>query len=217
MTRHTSYRGCGVTCNRSSLILLGLHISETFSTPIHHIVSSSPIGPSLPPIMPWPPSTPSALRPNNPRRPSSSSSSKPAQSYSNPTYPLRVLADILNYEHYNRGGRYTSTLKAKLTRDLFHCIWYKPEWRACFLSDTSDLAPAGGELRVPPMTDTNAAAVGWVRLDENELDQSWRLSDHQAAVDAKRKAAGKQPIRAVTRGMSCGKVLQRFDRTYLCK
>lgn len=133
----------------------------------------------------------------------------PEATSSNPqhsSYPLRVLNDTLHYEHFNRAGRYHPALRGKLTKSLFSCLWEKPEWRACFFEDPNDES-------VP----STSGSSGWMEVDEDGFERPWRLSDHQAAVDQRRKEAGKQPIRQVPVGKTCGKVLQRFDRTYLCK
>lgn len=47
-------------------------------------------------------------------------------------------------------------------------------------------------------------------------EKTWSLLDVQLQAEEKRRKAGKE-ARKPKPGAVCGKVLQRFDRTYICK
>jgi len=48
----------------------------------------------------------------------------------------------------------------------------------------------------------------WIYSDEEGMERPWRLSDFQ-------KTTRKEPN--IAPGRACGKVLERYDRTYTCK
>ena len=115
------------------------------------------------------------------------------------THPLRVLYDLFLYSPHSRKGWFNSTAHATILRQLFFSIWYNSEWLDLFELKQS---PDGAKMPV------SKDITDWISSDEEGMEKQWRLSDYQAGVR-------KEP--AVARGRSCGKVLERYDRTYTCK
>jgi len=58
--------------------------------------------------------------------------------------------------------------------------------------------------RMPTSKDIN----DWVFSDEEGMEKPWRLKDYQRGLRTKPE---------VSPGRSCGKVMERYDRTYTCK
>ncbi len=118
--------------------------------------------------------------------------------------PHKSLNELLQIGHLQRQGRFTHTARATILRQLFHTIWQRSEWVAFFGLE--------GEKVPQPKSLSD-----WLSLDELGNEKSWSLSECQKRVEAKRVRAGKVPLKVVKRGRTCGKVLQRFERTYTCK
>jgi hypothetical protein len=116
-----------------------------------------------------------------------------------PTHPLRVLYDLFLYSPHSRKGWFNSTAHATILRQLFFSIWYNPDWLNLFELDNS---PDGS--RMPTSKDIN----DWIHSDEDGMEKPWRLSDFQKKMRAESDVAP---------GRACGKVLERYDRTYTCK
>lgn len=131
---------------------------------------------------------------------SSATSSLPT----NVSEPHRLLNDLFQNGHLQRGGRFSAIPRATILRQLFQTIWQKPEWIGLF----------GVERETIPHL---KSLHDWVTQDENGDDRSWSLSEAQERAEAGRVRAGKSPLRVVKRGRTCGKVLQRYERTYTCK
>ncbi|ORX38539.1 ubiquitin-protein ligase [Kockovaella imperatae] len=132
--------------------------------------------------------------PRDPRLPAFTTLPIPTE----PSHPHRILHDLINYSHYSRHGRFTSTAHATVLRQLFQTVWRKPEWVPFF-----DMAPedAAGMPGSKSMSD-------WLWLGEDGLERGWKLSEAQSKVEK---------TSPPSRGKSCGKILHRFDRTYSCK
>jgi E3 ubiquitin-protein ligase UBR1 len=81
-----------------------------------------------------------------------------------------------------------------------------PEWHRFLL-------PPGGTQLLPDVNDP----TGFVWTDEYGVLRTWSLHALQQSADAELVARGKQPVRKQRPGRSCGRVLQRQERTYTCK
>lgn len=115
------------------------------------------------------------------------------------THPLRVLYDLFLYSPHSRKGWFNATAHATILRQLFFSIWYNQEWMGLFELDSD---PDGS--RMPTSKDIN----DWVFSDEEGMEKPWRLKDYQRGLRTKPE---------VSPGRSCGKVMERYDRTYTCK
>lgn len=115
-----------------------------------------------------------------------------------PSDPQRGLYESLQHSWHERNGRFTTTVKATLTRNLFWAICPSNEWLPYYMMDGDKwLTRTLGE---------------WLVRDDLESSVPWSLRDHQRRIRAKRK------IRPEARpGRVCGKTLHRYDRTYTCK
>jgi E3 ubiquitin-protein ligase UBR1 len=116
----------------------------------------------------------------------------------------RSLNDLFQTGHIQRAGRFSHTARAYVLRQLFHTIWQRPEWVALFGLE--------GEKVPQPKSLSD-----WLLQDENGGEKSWSLAEVQKRADARGVRMGKAPLRVVKPGRTCGKVLQRFERTYTCK
>lgn len=113
-------------------------------------------------------------------------------------HPLRKLHDLLVYSPHSRHGWFNNTAHATFLRQLFFSIWYKPEWIALF---DLDRHPDG--VKMPSSKNIH----DWIYSDELLNEKPWSLSEYQKRINGKTKRPGK----------TCGKVMQRMDRTYTCK
>nr|XP_019011443.1 ubiquitin-protein ligase [Kwoniella pini CBS 10737]OCF50224.1 ubiquitin-protein ligase [Kwoniella pini CBS 10737] len=123
------------------------------------------------------------------------------------TDPHRFLSEILATSHIQRDGRFSNSMKAALMRSLFQCIWQKQDWIKYFL-------PPDEDITIPSFSHLN----DWL-MNENDtfITKSWSLKEAQDKADASLLAKGKGSIRKVRNGTICGKVLNRFERTFTCK
>lgn len=114
------------------------------------------------------------------------------------TDPHRALYEALQNGWQERNGRFTTTVKATLTKLLFTSICPKPEWLPLYLME--------GDKWL------NRTLGEWLVRDDVESSVPWSLRDHQRRFKARRK------VRPEPRpGKVCGKTLHRYDRTYTCK
>ena len=115
-----------------------------------------------------------------------------------PSHPHRILHDLINYSHYSRNGRFTSTAHATVLRQLFQTVWRRPECVRFF-----DMTP-DESARMPG----SKIMSDWLWLADDGLEKGWKLSEAQKKVE---------PTLPPRKGRSCGKILNRYDRTYSCK
>lgn len=120
-----------------------------------------------------------------------------------------MLFDFLQSAASARNGRWSSSIRATITRALYMTFWYRREWMRFF--DVGDM----------PTPDMRALGE-WIASGENG-DLSWSLAEHQRK-ERKKKGKGREggeapgePGGSGRRGRVCGKTLVRFDRTYTCK
>lgn len=142
------------------------------------------------------------------------------------------LHDLLLYGHRDaENPELSPQQRATVTRQLYHCILNRPEWVACFLGD-GDSIPNGSGNDSPthnhdPATPSSSRPLtlpAWDSLSDWLVpgteqfgpERTWSLLDVQQAAEERRRRAGK-PSRQPKPGAVCGKVLQRYDRTYICK
>ncbi|WWC63263.1 uncharacterized protein I303_105863 [Kwoniella dejecticola CBS 10117] len=123
------------------------------------------------------------------------------------TDPHRLLSEILATSHTQRDGRFSNSMKAALIRNLFQCIWQKQEWIKYFL-------PPSEDSELPSFNYSN----DWLVSDQDtSMTKPWSLKEAQDRAEAASLAKGKGSIRKVRNGTICGKVLNRFERTFTCK
>lgn len=118
--------------------------------------------------------------------------------------PHKALNELFQNGHVQRSGRFSHTARANVLRQLYHTVWQRPEWLSLFGLE--------GEKVPQPKTLSD-----WLIQDDNGNEKSWSLNEAQSRADARRARAGKAPIRHIKPERVCGKVLQRFTRTYTCK
>jgi E3 ubiquitin-protein ligase UBR1 len=111
--------------------------------------------------------------------------------------------------------------RAAITRELYRVMLSMPEGRAALLPLPEDPSPPGAYTPSPgpPSWDDRALEDWLVHPEENEgfgPQRVWSLLDAQHALDERNRRLGK-PGRMPKPGSVCGKVLQRFERTYICK
>ncbi|WVR07574.1 hypothetical protein IAU60_004616 [Kwoniella sp. DSM 27419] len=136
------------------------------------------------------------------------------QPYPSLADPHRALNELLHHAHLQRGGRFSNNIRATVVRALYHTIWQAPEWQDLFLSPEDFLDEAQtGDTALPSLGDLSR----WTTVDEQGITRPWSLKEAQKKAEQRRKKAGKEPNRKVRLGQHCGRVLQRFERTYSCK
>ncbi|WRT68366.1 uncharacterized protein IL334_005342 [Kwoniella shivajii] len=169
---------------------------------------------------------PSSLNPFS--RSSNSSNPNPAESHSSmsfnpssssssslipPTEPHKALSEILANAHISREGKFSNSTKAALIKGLYQTIWQKQEWIKYFLPVSSSNNHDHNDTTLPSFGNLG----DWLISDENGNTKPWSMSQAQSNLENQFKDKGKQPLRKVRNGMICGKVLQRFERTFTCK
>lgn len=135
------------------------------------------------------------------------------------------LVDLLASGHLNAEIPDLQPLqRAAITRQLYATILSQPEWVAAFLPD-------GAGQDIPALSSTSGSSSStapplpsWDNLDEWLVpggegfgpERAWSLLDTQRGFEERNRKAGR-PARKSKPGSVCGKVLQRYDRTYICK
>ncbi|WVQ99973.1 hypothetical protein IAU59_007116 [Kwoniella sp. CBS 9459] len=130
----------------------------------------------------------------------------PNQLLIGPSDPHKALSDLLQQSHLARGGKFSNTVKATLVRALYQTIWQRPEWQALFIASS-------GMGDIPSALNLN----DWIVTEENESSKIWSCHAAQKAIEEKRAERGEEPLARRRQGRICGKVLQRFERTFTCK
>jgi hypothetical protein len=110
----------------------------------------------------------------------------------------KYLHDLLTQLPLQRAGNFTASSHATLVRQLFSTIWQKDLIRHWDI-ERGDY-PSGKELG------------DWVKRDEHGIEVGWSLHEAQNRVIARK--GGNVRVR---KGRLCGKILQRYERTYSCK
>ncbi|KLT39021.1 ubiquitin-protein ligase [Cutaneotrichosporon oleaginosum] len=113
--------------------------------------------------------------------------------------------------------------RAQVVRQLYKTILNQPEWVAAFLPDPADdsdfsaQASASGARStfIPSWDDASEWLLPYTDTTY-EPQRCWSLLDAQRLNEERHRRAGK-PGRVSRPGSICGKVLQRYDRTYICK
>ncbi|KAL1406424.1 E3 ubiquitin-protein ligase ubr1 [Vanrija albida] len=139
------------------------------------------------------------------------------------------LHDLLFFGHRDaENPELSPQQRATVTRQLYLCILNRPEWAACFLGDGESIPPngAGTDSEDPSGSASSSRASSltlpsWDNLNEWLVpgteqfgpERTWSLLDVQQAAEETRR----KPPRKPKPGAVCGKVLQRYDRTYICK
>ncbi|KAL7423887.1 E3 ubiquitin-protein ligase ubr1 [Cryptotrichosporon argae] len=112
--------------------------------------------------------------------------------------------------HYGHEAHPTTTYdveaRARLVRALYATVFHRPEWQALF-------AIPGEADRLPRLD----ALDGWVVLDERKAEAAWSVYEYQLRAEERRRRLGKETTRTRRKGATCGRVLQRLERTYSCK
>lgn len=150
--------------------------------------------------------------------PPSSSSNLPARPYGYKAPPWvkipvpqdpydqhRIFYDVLNHSVVQRRGNWVTQSHAMVLRQVFQTIWQSKEWADCFGLFGNELDEEGEGEKIIGSKNVS----DWIKLDDHGIEHSWSLSDYQ-------KRMGIRPS-TMELGRACGKVLQRFDRTYTCK
>lgn len=130
---------------------------------------------------------------------------------SNSDNPHRLLFDLIHVAHTSRQGRFSGSVQATIVRQLYLTIWSRPEWARLFLVDQGRTNGPGESSQVehPPSMKN---VEDWVKAEG-----IWSLNNWQDKVEVRRRRAGKLPVRRVRPGTSCGKIMQRYERSYTCK
>lgn len=128
------------------------------------------------------------------------------------------LFDLLLLGHRHiENPELTPLQRAAITRQLYSCVLARPEWRECFLPSSSD--EASSSTSVPSWDNLYEWLVpsqGPAQGDGFGPEKTWSLYAAQQAIEDKARKAGKS-TKQPKPGAVCGKVLQRYDRTYICK
>ncbi|KAK8854813.1 hypothetical protein IAR55_003552 [Kwoniella newhampshirensis] len=130
--------------------------------------------------------------------------------------PHRVLSEIITHSHLQRGARFTNNTRSAIVRQLFQTLWQRPEWASLFLPLEHGHIDEEGEPEVLPRADN---LDSWLVEDHvgSVGMKAWSLTDTQKRVEETRKRARKEPWKKARQGQICGKVFQRFERTFTCK
>lgn len=142
------------------------------------------------------------------------------------------LYDLLHSGHRNTENPALQPLqRAAITRQLYATILSQPEWCAAFLpegmvQDAALVSPEASGSSTNSNSNTQAAPSlpSWDNLNEWLVpagegfgpERTWSLLATQQALEERNRKAGR-PARKPKPGAVCGKVLQRYDRTYICK
>ncbi|ORY35607.1 ubiquitin-protein ligase [Naematelia encephala] len=128
----------------------------------------------------------------------------PSSSNTRTVDPHKMLHDMLQQSPYSRSGRFDIRSRGELVRQLYLSFMQRPEWASLFMleNETPVSARQWNE---------------WVVTNENGVEEQWSLSGFQRHLDEERKRAGLEPHRKIKYGRTCGRVLRRFERTYMCK
>nr|XP_019044649.1 ubiquitin-protein ligase [Kwoniella bestiolae CBS 10118]OCF23579.1 ubiquitin-protein ligase [Kwoniella bestiolae CBS 10118] len=136
-----------------------------------------------------------------------------------PTDPHKALAELLATSPTQRDSKISNSVKAAIIRSLFQSIWQKSDWVKYFLppSPTSTgSSPEKSNVGIPSFGNLN----DWLINDLNDTllsPKPWSLNTAQAKLDEAYKAKGIQSFRKTRNGTVCGKVFNRFERTFTCK
>lgn len=136
------------------------------------------------------------------------------------------LAELLATQHITCRApcpEFSPPERAQVVRQLYKTILNQPEWVAAFLPDTKD----GPNARAPGASSRSASALippwdesrEWlIPMNDStyEPQRCWSLLEAQRVIEERNRRAGR-PGRKPKPGSVCGKVLQRYDRTYICK
>lgn len=135
------------------------------------------------------------------------------------------LQDLLLLGHRHAENPELQPLqRAAVTRQLYSCILSQPHWRAAFDPEYGVAGPSSPTGVVAGSSST-LPTPSWDNLSEWLVpttegfgpEQTWSLLQVQRQAEERRRKAGKLARRPKPGGSVCGKVLQRFDRTYICK
>ncbi|WWC90739.1 uncharacterized protein L201_005676 [Kwoniella dendrophila CBS 6074] len=136
-----------------------------------------------------------------------------------PTDPFKSLSELLNSSNLAKEGKLTNSIKAALIRNLFQCIWQKSEWKKYFLPPLSNIDIVNGEddqLYIPNFNNYNDWLIQY-EDDPFNNPKPFSLKRAQDTLNEISVAKGKGSIRKIRNGTICGKVLNRFERTFTCK
>lgn len=113
---------------------------------------------------------------------------------------------------------------AELLRALWTCVWLKPEWRRYFHIEEEDM-PGYSELEDwvfeheleyadqyedPMLGQGSSTGAGSGFAGRTRWVKGWRLQD------AQREARERGQMSGVREKGACGRVLKRYERTYVC-
>ncbi|OCF37903.1 ubiquitin-protein ligase [Kwoniella heveanensis BCC8398] len=147
--------------------------------------------------------------PHSPSQPGQSAfgnAVNPTQFPIGPSDPHKALSELLQQSHLQRGGRFSNTVKAAVVRALYQTIWQRGDWQALFI-------PSREKRHIPSVQSLD----DWVIHGDNETSKIWSCRAAQKQVEKRRKESGEEPLARIREGQICGKVLQRFERTFTCK
>ncbi|BEI86836.1 hypothetical protein CcaverHIS002_0701820 [Cutaneotrichosporon cavernicola] len=136
------------------------------------------------------------------------------------------LAELLATQHITGGvpcPEFSPHERAQVVRQLYKTILNQPEWVDAFFPDAEDSPNADGQG--PSSSAPSSPVPPWDELREwlipmndstYEPQRCWSLLETQRGIEEQNRRAGR-PGRKPKLGAVCGKVLQRYDRTYICK
>jgi hypothetical protein len=120
----------------------------------------------------------------------------PGESIYAPGGTHAILQDLLDTAHDLSSGRFTSSTQATIVRQLYLTFLRKEhDWIKFFLKD---------EKQVP----NHKSLYAWLERDVYGGDRFWSLNKRQ-------RRNGRVDL--VNPGAICGRVMQRFERSYTCK
>lgn len=134
------------------------------------------------------------------------------------------LSDLLLLGHRHiENPELTPLQRAAITRQLYSCVLERPEWRECFLPSSEDPSSSSSSSSTATSVPSWDNLYEWLVPSQGPAsgdgfgpEKTWSLYDAQQAIEEKARKAGKSTKRPKP-GAVCGKVLQRYDRTYICK
>ncbi|KAK6910515.1 ubiquitin-protein ligase [Kwoniella mangroviensis CBS 8886] len=138
-----------------------------------------------------------------------------------PTDPHKALSELLATAHLQRDNKISSSVKAALIRSLFQSIWQRSDWIKYFLPTIINSPDVGGssekvDLKIPSFGNLNDWLINDIQ-DNLPSPKTWSLSLAQDKLDEIYKSKGHRSFKKVRNGTICGKVFNRFDRTFTCK
>lgn len=136
------------------------------------------------------------------------------------------LAELLATQHLSCGApcpEFSPPERAQVIRQLYKTILNQPEWVEAFFPDAEDGINSGAPGSssstasglIPPMDELREWLIPMTE-STYEPQRCWSLLEAQRAIEERNRRAGR-PGRKPKPGAVCGKVLQRYDRTYICK